>query len=48
MTFPIGSWNAGDPRGIQVAGFTWRGGAVEPPSGVSLPAPLIPGTAPLG
>jgi hypothetical protein len=32
-SFQIGSWNAGDPLGFRVAGFTSRGGSVEPPSG---------------
>ena len=42
VTFPIGSWNAGDPRGIEVAGFTWRGGSVESPSGDRSPEPRDP------
>lgn len=36
-TLHVGSWNAGDPEGYRVSGFTWRGGSVEPPSGDTTP-----------
>ena len=40
--FSIETWNAGDPRGPAVAGFTARGGSVEPPSGDPSPRPASP------
>lgn len=36
-TLQVGSWNAGDPAGFRVAGFTRRGGTAEPPSGDPTP-----------
>jgi hypothetical protein len=41
-SFPIATWNAGDPHAFRVAGFTKRGGSVERPSGDPSPSAADP------
>jgi hypothetical protein len=41
-TIKIDRWNAGDPKTSQVAGFSQRGGRIEPPSGAASPTTADP------
>jgi hypothetical protein len=41
-TIKVQRWNAGNPTAPQVAGFTQRGGRIEPPSGSTTPATSDP------